>query len=66
MPVYGDEKLNIENDEEQSPSSKLDYTVRLSSEEREDLGRRLKYEIEKYHAFTETRRSNCIQWRRDY
>ncbi|MHA2642982.1 MAG: portal protein [bacterium JZ-2024 1] len=44
----------------------IDLNVSLSREELEDLGARLHYEITRYNAFVEPRRSNLEQWRRDW
>jgi hypothetical protein len=57
-----------ETGEGQSPQqTHLDLVnIKLSEEDRQKLGHRLWYEINRYNAYTETRRGNVEQWRRDW
>ena len=56
----------IENNEQQEKSNQLNLNIELENEKLSALGARVRNEIQKYLAYTETRRGNLTQWRRDF
>ncbi len=74
MPAVGmapgaalaDDDFRDQPEEGQPQVASIDLTVPLDTEDRDRLGRRLRYEIDRYLHETLPRRGNAEQWRRDY